>query len=59
MENDRNSVKSHRTSPYLQKPIRSLEEVSAESRRSGTSGRDIGDGDRLDNDSFRVLHQQH
>ncbi len=55
MENDRKSVKSNRTSPYLQKPIRSLDEVHAERQAADRWRREVEAGKRLDNDTFRSL----
>lgn len=60
MENDSNPVKSRRTSPYLQKPIRSLEEARAQLRRPPPPWDEPAEGgpeagERLDNDAVRLL----
>lgn len=46
-------MESQRTSPYLLKPVRSLEEVSAERGETALTNAERDAGERLDNDTFR------
>ncbi len=53
MDENRNSGANRAFSPYLRRPIRSLDEVQHDDRRGDT---DVGEqaGERLDNNVFRM-----
>lgn len=53
MDENRNSGANRAFSPYLRRPIRSLDEVQHDDRRGDT---DAGEqaGERLDNNVFRM-----